>query len=220
MYLPGNDYVSNQSKERVKDPTSISHHQPACPRNEPIHRIIRACYHPLNVRKDTAVSESSRCRLANFQLLHSPLFNCPIAAMLRSGSSRSLTRALVRNPPTSNVANAPCKLRNAPPSRVLSFKASTARPLVPYRPASLALVRHAHGHGGGALSAEAQKHQDRLKNEFLKATPQAVSTDSSVRTAVETGATEEDDVDMGAGIRSDIVRAELCVGGSQVKSIC
>ena len=128
--------------------------------------------------------------------------------MLRSGAARSLARSVL-NARQAHLASA----LNAPSSaayRSLSFRGAVGvRALAPYKPMALALVRHATYKTSDSLEEKLQQK--------LKPAEDGVSTTSSVRPALEgVGERDEDNVDMMAGIRGDMVG--WLAGGRQAGS--
>jgi hypothetical protein len=123
--------------------------------------------------------------------------------MLRSGAPRSLARSLLNSSQAkrSSALQGASKLQSGAAWRAISFRSGGMRSLQPYKPATLALVRHAATRRDAQLS-------DKL--EALQPHPEEVSTTSSVQTAVDQiGTAQEDDADMMAGVKGDMVSRQI-----------
>jgi hypothetical protein len=125
--------------------------------------------------------------------------------LFRTTAARSIPRSLS----TITTANSRSVLGNnafrAPLNTFArSSKAPTRLSLVPRKPLATSLIRYQHNVSGitGGKSFE-----DAYAKEKVPATPQLVSTESSIHNVrAETGVdTDEHDVDMMAGIKSDFV---------------
>jgi hypothetical protein len=125
--------------------------------------------------------------------------------LFRTTAARSIPRSLS----TITTANSRSVLSNnafrAPLNTLAgSSKAPIRRSLVPRKPLATSLIRYQHNVSGitGGKSFE-----DAYAKEKVAATPQLVSTESSIHNVrAETGVDiDEHDVDMMAGIKSDFV---------------
>jgi len=125
--------------------------------------------------------------------------------MLRTGASRKLGQSLLNR--SSFTSSAASKHHiNGVASRALSFKSSSQLALAPYQPVATSLLRYASTTITGDKIRT--KHEQEVARQPIKPDPEHVSTESSTRHILsEEGVEEvEKDVDMMAGIRSDLVR--------------
>ena len=122
--------------------------------------------------------------------------------MLRSGRAKALSKFIASSPARLDLVNASIRTRLHSLARQSRVKTPSQLALSPFRPCSLALQRYA-----STVDPISQKSEDRVGNTELEHHPEAVSTESSVRHVFhEEGVDEQEkDVDMLAGIKSDLV---------------
>ena len=123
--------------------------------------------------------------------------------LLRSGGARIFMKYTTSSPVRSELASASLQARLHSLARQSRVKAPSKLALLPFRPCSLALQRYA-----STIDPLSQRSEDKTGNTELEHHPEAVSTESSVRHVFrEEGVDEQEkDVDMLAGIKSDLVR--------------
>ena len=126
--------------------------------------------------------------------------------MLRSGGARAFARYAANSPLCSELANTSIRTRLHSLAHQSRVRAPSKLALSPFRPCSLALQRYA-----STVDPLSQRSEDKTGNTELEHHPEAVSTESSVRHVFhEEGVEEQEkDVDMLAGIKSDLVRTTL-----------
>ena len=128
--------------------------------------------------------------------------------MLRSGASRAILGSLTRTSqitPRSAFLSATSKAQRGSHLTTLCSR----RPLAATRSVTGTFVRSQTT--TPPLDKKDQKHEQQVGREKLQATPETVSTTSSVHPVLEEVGTPEaePDTDMMAGIRSDMVRSNL-----------
>ena len=131
--------------------------------------------------------------------------------MLRTGAPRALKRSILNAKPSNTQAgspNASSKLPSYSKARSVSFKRSSRLALSLHKPASTALLRYGFHTAGPRHDEVDIKHEKELRGKKLKPHPERVSETSTVHPVFsEVGVPEEEqDVDMMAGLRSDLVR--------------
>ena len=128
--------------------------------------------------------------------------------MWRSGSAASLTRASLRYA-SSNTSRIPSKLVRKQAPRFLASGSQDRSPLalVLHKSFSTSIQRYST-HPGNPIDKIDKKHEEEVEREKLEVHPDEVSATSSVHEVFhEKGVPDEEkDIDMLAGIKSDLVR--------------
>lgn len=138
--------------------------------------------------------------------------------MLRSGGAASLGQASLRYVlatsarTTSNLARASTLRQRAPHTIGAPNRAPIA--LVSYKPFSSTSLQRYAAHPGGPFDQIDKKHEEAVENEKIEAHPEEVSSSSTVHQVFsEKGVEEEEeDTDMLAGVKSDLVSLSCSVG--------
>lgn len=136
--------------------------------------------------------------------------------MLRSGGAASLGQASLRYVlatsarTTSNLARASTRRQRA--AHIIGAPNRAPIALVPYKPFSTSLQRYA-AHPGGPFDQIDKKHEEAVEHEKIKAHPEEVSSSSTLHQVFsEKGVEEEEeDTDMLAGVKSDLVSLSCSV---------
>ena len=135
--------------------------------------------------------------------------------MIRTGAARSILR-YISKPARSVTCNIVSKsitrnIRLQSNSPTKNFRYPSCLALTTGRPVNLALPRYATTTAGPPYDRIDEKTETKISHEELEARPEEVSTGSSVRHVThEVGVEEEEsDIDMLAGVKSDLVSSLL-----------
>ena len=130
--------------------------------------------------------------------------------MLRTGTTRALTRSLLGSPTASSRHTSTISLLHAQiqsRTRQSQLRRPSSSAIGQYQQSSTALGRYASTHPGTPFDHIDKKHEKDVAKVAIEPHPEDVSTLSSVRQVMHEEGVEdqERDVDMLAGVKSDLV---------------
>lgn len=130
--------------------------------------------------------------------------------MLRSGASRSILRSLnTASPPAFKITSSPLRQQLRSQLCTISRRPQIAAIAKPLAPRALVGIRGASSGGREPVDKIDQKREEEIQKRKLRATPETVSQESTVMpmtgTPGDDAQVQEDDPQMMAGIKSDLV---------------